>query len=171
MLKRVASKSTTPLLNKLNKSSAIHPGPGWSPVHVDQRLPAAACNIAQWRRGGPKGCAWKGGGGGGSQHAGANTEQGPRRKELCTNAAATPAQQPPPPPPHHQQQQQHHHLSLCYPPGASFTPGGGSTLRLDILSMDGTIIWEEMGAMVEADALMQALRARFKLCGWGGGCL
>lgn len=68
MLKRVASKRTTPLLNKLNKSSAIHPGPGWSPAHVDQRLPAAACNIAQWRKGGggggrvPKG--WVGGGGG-----------------------------------------------------------------------------------------------------------
>lgn len=71
MLKRVASKRTTLLLNKLNKSSAIHPGPAWSPVHVDQRLPA---------------------------HTGATTEQGPRRKELCTNAAATPAQKTPPSP-------------------------------------------------------------------------
>lgn len=156
MLKRVASKSTTPLLNKLNKSSAIHPGPGWSPVHVDQRLPAAACNIAQWRRGGSQ--RVRGEGGGGSQHAGANTEQGPCRKELCTNAAATPAQQPPTSPPSAAAAPPP--FSLCYPPGASSTPvGGGSTLRLGILSVDGTIIWEEMGVMVEADALMQALRA------------
>lgn len=61
MLKRAASKRTTPLLNKLNKSSAIHPGPGWSPVHVDQRLPAAACNIAQWRKGGVLKGWWDGG--------------------------------------------------------------------------------------------------------------
>lgn len=34
--------------------------------------------------------------------------------------------------------------------------GVGSTLRLDILSVDGTIIWEEMGAAVEGDVLAQA---------------
>lgn len=51
MLKCVASKRRTWLLNKLNKSSAIHPGPGESPAHVDQRRAAAACNITQWRRG------------------------------------------------------------------------------------------------------------------------
>lgn len=49
MLKRVASKRGTRLLNKLNKSSTIHPGPGGSPVLVDQRRTAAACNITQWR--------------------------------------------------------------------------------------------------------------------------
>lgn len=95
MLKRVASKRRTRLLNKLNKSSAIHPGPGGSPVHVDQRRTAAACNITQWRRG-PTG---------GKQHTEANTEQCSHRKELCTNAAATPAQilhpHPPTPPPTH----------------------------------------------------------------------
>lgn len=52
MLKCVASKHPTRLLNKLNKSSAIHPGPGGNPVRVDQRRAAAACNITQWRRGG-----------------------------------------------------------------------------------------------------------------------
>lgn len=51
MLKCVASKRRTLLLNKLNKSSAIHPGPEGSPVHVDQRRAAAACNITQRRRG------------------------------------------------------------------------------------------------------------------------
>lgn len=51
MLKCVASKRRTRLLNKLNKSSAIHPGPGGSPAHADQRRTAAACNITQWRRG------------------------------------------------------------------------------------------------------------------------
>lgn len=50
MLKCVASKHPTRLLNKLNKSSAIHPGPGGSPAHVDQRRAAAACNITQWRK-------------------------------------------------------------------------------------------------------------------------
>lgn len=93
MLKCVASKRRTRLLNKLNKSSAIHPGPGGSPVHVDQRRTAAACNITQWRRG-PTG---------GKQHTEANTEHCSHRKELCTNAVATPARvtthpQPPPPP-------------------------------------------------------------------------
>ena len=133
MLKCVASKRRTRLLNKLNKSSAIHPGPGGSPAHVDQRRTAAACNITQWRRG-PTG---------GKQHTEANTEHCSHRKELCTNAAATPAQRLHPPPP-----------SLCYPPGASSTQGGewrgvGSTLRLDILSVDGTIIWEEIEELVE----------------------
>lgn len=51
MLKCVASKRRTRLLNKLNKSSAIHPGPGGSRAHADQRRTAAACNITQWRRG------------------------------------------------------------------------------------------------------------------------
>lgn len=55
MLKRVASKRRTRLLNKLNKSSAIHPGPGGSRAHADQRRTAAACNITQWRRGVPAG--------------------------------------------------------------------------------------------------------------------
>lgn len=82
MLKCVASKRRTRLLNKLNKSSAIHPGPEGSSVHVDQRHTAAACNIAQWRRG-PTG---------GKQHTEANAEHCSHRKELCTNAAATPAQ-------------------------------------------------------------------------------
>lgn len=168
MLKRVASKSTTPLLNKLNKSSAIHPGPGWSPVHVDQRLPAAACNIAQWRRGGPKGCVWKGGGGGvasmqgltlSKAHAGRNYVR-MQLQHLHSNPPPTspPSAAAAPPP-----------FPLLPSWSILHTGGGGSTLRLDILSVDGTIIWEEMGAMVEADALMQALRARFKLCGWGGG--
>lgn len=60
MLKCVASKHPTPLLNKLNKSSAIHTGPGGSQAHVDQRRVAAACNITQWRRkgGGPIGVGW-----------------------------------------------------------------------------------------------------------------
>lgn len=89
MLKCVASKRRTRLLNKLNKSSAIHPGPGGSPAHVDQRRTAAACNITQWRRG-PTG---------GKQHTEANTEHCSHRKELCTNAAATPAQRLHPPPP------------------------------------------------------------------------
>lgn len=92
MLKYVASKRRTRLLNKLNKSSAIHPGPGGSPAHVDQRRTAAACNIAQWRRG-PTG---------GKQHREANTKHCAHRKELCTNAAATPVQKlhtPPPFPP------------------------------------------------------------------------
>ena len=87
MLKCVASKRRTRLLNKLNKSSAIHPGPGGSPAHVDQRRTAAACNITQWRRG-PTG---------GKQHTEANTEHCAHRKELCTNAAATPAQRLHPP--------------------------------------------------------------------------
>lgn len=47
----VASKHHARLLNKLNKSSAIHPGPGGSLAHVDQRRAAAACNITQWRMG------------------------------------------------------------------------------------------------------------------------
>lgn len=59
MLKCVASKRQTRLLNKLNKSSAIHPGPGGSPARVDQRRAAAACNITQWRRG-PTGSGWGG---------------------------------------------------------------------------------------------------------------
>lgn len=102
MLKCVASKRRTRLLNKLNKSSAIHPGPGGSPVHVDQRRTAAACNITQWRRG-PTG---------GKQHTEANTEHCSHRKELCTNAAATPAQKLHTP-----------NHPLCYPPGASSTQG------------------------------------------------
>lgn len=61
MLKCVASKRRTRLLNKLNKSSAIHPGPGESPAHVDQRRAAAACNITQWRRGSHWGEAAHGG--------------------------------------------------------------------------------------------------------------
>lgn len=130
MLKCVASKRRTRLLNKLNKSSAIHPGPGGSPAHVDQRRTAAACNITQWRRG-PTG---------GKQHREANTEHCSHRKELCTNAAATPVQKL-------------HLPSLHYPPGASSTQeegrGVGSTLRLDILSVDGTIIWEEIEELVE----------------------
>lgn len=89
MLKCVASKRRTRLLNKLNKSSAIHPGPGESPAHVDQRRTAAACNITQWRRRGPTG---------GAALREANTEQRSRRKELCTNAAAAPVQKLHPPP-------------------------------------------------------------------------
>lgn len=89
MLKCVASKRRTRLLNKLNKSSAIHRGPGGSPAHVDQRRTAAACNITQWRRG-PTG---------GKQHREANAEHCSHRKELCTNAAATPAQNHPSHPP------------------------------------------------------------------------
>lgn len=104
MLKCVASKPRTRLLNKLNKSSAIHPGPGGSPALVDQRRTAAACNITQWRRG-PSG---------GKQHREANTEQCSHRKELCTNAAATPVQKNTP----------HSPPSLCYPPGASSTQRG-----------------------------------------------
>lgn len=121
MLKCVASKRRTRLLNKLNKSSAIHPGPGGSPAHVDQRRTAAACNITQWRRG-PTG---------GKQHTEANTEHCSHRKELCTNAAATPAQRLHPP----------HPTPLPLLPSWSIihTGGGGkrgvgSTLRLDILS-------------------------------------
>lgn len=72
MLKCVASKRRTRLLNKLNKSSAIHPGPGGSPALVDQRRTAAACNITQWRRG-PTG---------GKQHREANTERCSHRKEF-----------------------------------------------------------------------------------------
>lgn len=82
MLKCVASKRRTRLLNKLNKSSAIHPGPGGSPAHVDQRRKAASCNITQWRRG-PTG---------GKQHIEANTEHCLHEEELCTNTAATPVQ-------------------------------------------------------------------------------
>lgn len=135
MLKRVASKRRTRLLNKLNKSSAIHPGPGGSPVLVDQRRTAAACNITQWRRG-PTG---------GKQHTEANTEHCSHRKELCTNAAATPAQIVHPP---------HPHLPpsvtlLEHHPHRGEWRGVGSTLRLDILSVDGTIIWEEIEELVE----------------------
>lgn len=143
MLKCVASKRRTRLLNKLNKSSAIHPGLGGSPAHVDQRRTAAACNITQWRRG-PTG---------GKQHREANTEHCSHRKELCTNAAATPAQNPSPPPPPH------------YPPGASSTQGEwrgvGSTLRLDILSVDGTIIWEEIEELVEDTGPMSTYWCNF----------
>lgn len=135
MLKCVASKRRTRLLNKLNKSSAIHPGPGGSPANVDQRRTAAACNITQWRRG-PAG---------GKQHTEANTEHCSHRKELCTNAAATPAQKLHP--------STLAASSRCYPPGASSAQGEwrgvGSTLRLDILSVDGTIIWEENEELVE----------------------
>lgn len=55
-----------------------------------------------------------------------NTEQSLRRKELGTNAAAAPVQKDEAPP-----------SSLCYQRGV------GSILRPDILSVDGTIIWEE----------------------------
>lgn len=105
MLKCVASKRRTQLLNKLNKSSAIHPGPEGIPVHVDQRRTAAACNIAQRRRG-PTG---------GKQH-GEAAEQCSHSKELCTNAAATPVLKLHPP--------HTHTLSLHHPPGASATHGG-----------------------------------------------
>lgn len=150
MLKRVASKRTTALLNKLNKSSAIHPGPGWSPAHVDQRLPAAACNMAQWRKGGggeegPQGLGWWWWWWRGSTQ-GLPLSKARARKELCTNAAATPAQKPPPPLLEH-----HPHRLGGWRWRGGIEEGVGSTLRLDILSVDGTIIWEEMG-----DALMQA---------------
>lgn len=82
MLKCVASKRQMRLLNKLNKSRAIHPGPEGIPAQGDQRRTAAACNITQWRRG-PTG---------GKQRREANTERCSHRKELCTNAAATPVQ-------------------------------------------------------------------------------
>lgn len=48
----------------------------------------------------------------------------------------------------------------------------GSILRLDILSVDGTIIWEEMGAMVDGDALVQAEAFAWRSAdtwGWGWG--
>lgn len=51
MLKHVASKRRMRLLNKLNKSSTIHPGPRESLAHADQRRAAAACNIAHQRSG------------------------------------------------------------------------------------------------------------------------
>lgn len=78
----------------------------------------------------------------GGQHTRAKTEQGPRRKELCTNAAATPAQKPP---------RSIIHTGQGGGGWGESEEGVGCTLRLDILSVDGTIIWEEMG-----DALMQA---------------
>lgn len=137
MLKCVASKRRTRLLNKLNKSSAIHPGPGGSPAHVDQRRTAAACNITQWRRG-PTG---------GKQHTEANTEHCSHRKELCTNAAATPAQRLHPP----------HPTPLPLLPSWSIIHTGGGAGRegwaapwdLTSFPRDGTIIWEEIEELVE----------------------
>lgn len=49
MLRCMASKPWMRLLNKLNKSSIIHPGPGVCLVHVDQRHAPAACNIPHWK--------------------------------------------------------------------------------------------------------------------------
>ncbi|KAK5863555.1 hypothetical protein PBY51_000579 [Eleginops maclovinus] len=130
MLKCVASKRRARLLNKLNKSSAIHPGPGGSPAHVDQRRTAAACNITQWRR---------------VPLGGSSTER------LTLSTARTERN-------YVRMQLQHLRrnyppTSLSYPPGASSTQGEwrgvGSTLRLDILSVDGTIIWEEIEELVE----------------------
>lgn len=89
------------------------------------------------------------------QHTRANTEQGLRKEGIMYECSCNTCTEAPT-------------LSLCSPPGASSTParvgggggggwgggieeGVGSTLRLDILSVDGTITWEEMG-----DAPMQA---------------
>lgn len=49
MLRYVASKRRMRLLNKLNKSSIIHPGPGVCLAHADQRHAPAACNIPHWK--------------------------------------------------------------------------------------------------------------------------
>lgn len=51
MLRCVASKRRMRLLNKLNKSSIIHPGPGVCLAHADQRHAPAACNIPHWKHG------------------------------------------------------------------------------------------------------------------------
>lgn len=48
MLRCVASKPRMRLLNKLNKSSIIHPGPGVCLVHADQRHAPAARNKPHW---------------------------------------------------------------------------------------------------------------------------
>lgn len=122
MLKCVASKLRTRLLNKLNKSSAIHPGPGGSPAHADQRRTAAACNITQWRRG-PTG---------GRQRTEANAR--PERNYVGTQLQHL-----------HKKAEHHPHVGARVGEGG----GGAATLRLDILSADGTIIWEEIGESVE----------------------
>lgn len=141
MLKSVASKRRTRLLNKLNKSSAIHPGPGGSPVHVDQRRTAAARNITQWRRS-PIGL---GGGGVGTQRLTLSKARAERNyvrvqlQHLHRRYTSTP------PPKHHLPPLPSWSIILTGEDGR----GVGSTLRLDILSVDGTIIWEEIGESVE----------------------
>lgn len=80
MLRCVASKRRMRLLNKLNKSSTIHPGLRECRVHADQRRAPAACNIPQWKHRSA----------GKSQQIAVNTGLCARAWEFCANAAATP---------------------------------------------------------------------------------
>jgi len=80
MLRCVASKRWMRLLNKLNKSSIIHPGLRECRAHVDQRRVPAACNIPQWKHRSA----------GKSQQIVVNTGLCARAWEFCANTAATP---------------------------------------------------------------------------------
>lgn len=80
------------------------------------------------------------------QHTRATTEQGPRKEGIMYECSCNTCAEAPPPLLEH-----HPHRLGGWRWRGGIEEGVGSTLRLDILSVDGTIIWEEMG-----DALMQA---------------
>lgn len=80
MLRCMASKPWMRLLNKLNKSSIIHPGPEVCLAHADQRHVLAACNIPHWKRRSAGKC----------QQLAVNTVLCVQARELGANSSTTP---------------------------------------------------------------------------------